>query len=320
MRVAVSQREIDLLNTPVAVLRQIAALHGIERASASQEELAQLLATRPRDELEVDSQGYLYAGKTSVSWIRFVPDELEIDPDDLASMRGVPLARNEVVDALGAISDIDLFSESSRPSEIGTRPQLIQARARPGAEDDLVLTVAYARELRQVIHNFQRQKVYEDEFFQAVLRQDQGLLEVRASAGVVKRSLTTWVAEFADQLKLRPVPVTISYKEFLALRDELSAILDVYRGRDATGTSVFGTRAFTRQEAVSEDLLDEQEFKDEIDDLEPVSLELLFDYAGYGEVRVYVSIQNGSVYIRNSVPDEVIEHVYRAVARIKGDG
>lgn len=313
----VPQREIDLLNTPVSVLRRMAALHGLERQGASHAELAQLLARRPREELETDSSGYLYAGKTSVSWVSLVSADGTID-EDIRVFGGEPLDPDEVIEALVATSDSNPFSETERPADIGSRPQLIHARKRPDTDTDLVLTLAYARELRQVIHNFERQKVYEDEFFQAVLRQEEGLLEVRASAGVVKRSLSTWVADFADQLGLEAVPVTISYEEFLELRDELGAILDVYRGRDATGTSVFGTRAFTRQEAVSDDLLDEQEFDDETDGLEPVSLELLFDYPGYGEVRVYVSIHNGSIYIRNSVPDAVIEHVYRAVARVKG--
>ena len=61
----------------------------------------------------------------------------------------------------------------------------------------------------------------------------------------------------------------------------------------------------------------ETEFNQETANLEPISMDLLFDADGFGEVRIHVSVINGSIFIRTAVPEHVIEYVRAVLEQIK---
>ena len=314
----VSQRFIDLLNAPISVLRGVASRNEVKVTGKSKSELAQQLAHLDRSTLEDETGQFLYAGSTALSWLRLVPEDEEIDEDDPAAhypIRGVELERDKVVAGLQEQSEGNPFSESDRPDEITTRPKLIVAREWD-EDDGYMLTFALAKRTGHVIHNFEDIPVYEDEFFNALLRPGAGSVEVRASSARADRLARTWLTDFAGILGTKVVPVAITSSDYKDLHRELKARLDVFRGRTTTGTTVFDTHEFTKAEAVI-DLLVEQEFTTATSDLEPVSMDLLFDVDGFEEVRMHVSVLNGSLYIRTAVPEGIVRYVRDVLERIK---
>lgn len=317
--VPVSQRFIDLLNAPMPVLRRLASHHELEAVSSARKwQLAQRLATLPRDELEDESGQFLYAGSTALSWLRFIDEDEPDDPDDPATrypMRGVERSRDDVIQALQEHSEGDPFSETERPGEITTKPKLVVAR--DWEEDEgYILTFAVAKRVGYVIHNFEETEVLEDEFFNTLLRPSAGSFEVRASASRADQLARTWLADFAGSMGLKPLPVAITPRDYRDLHDDLNARLDTYRGKTTTGTTVFDTREYTKIEAV-EDLLEEQEFTTATSDLEPVSMDLLFDAEGFEDVRIHVSVFNGSIFVRTAVPERIIRYLRNVLEQLK---
>jgi hypothetical protein len=313
----VSQRFIDLLNAPMPVLRRVAAQNEVRVTHMSKWDLAQSLARLDRQTLEDETGQFLYAGSTALSWLRFAPRKEEVDEDDPDAtypIRGAVLSRDEVAAALRQHSEGDPFSETDRPDEITATPKLVVAREWEGS--DYILTFAIAKRIGHVIHNFQDTAVYEDEFFNALLRPSAGSVEVRASAARADRLARTWLADFAETVGSRVLPVAITSQDYKGLHDELGARLDVFRGKTTTGTTVFDTREYTKADSVT-DLLVEQEFTTATNDLEPVSMDLLFDVDGFGEVRMHVSVLNGSLFIRTAVPERIVRHVREVLERIK---
>ncbi len=76
-----------------------------------------------------------------------------------------------------------------------------------------------------MIHEFERTPVYADEFFNAVLRPDDGIIEGRASAARAQCLERTWMKDFADRFDRVPVPVGITPADFRELKAKLDAKL-----------------------------------------------------------------------------------------------
>src|SRR3954452_8791638 len=130
---AVSQRFIDLLNMPMPALRKLAKDREADLppgGASSKWDLAKAVArTGNRDELEADSDGFLYAGSTAMSWFRLVPeDDLERDDDnqivaaEFYPLEAPPLDFNTVKEALVQHAEGDPFDEEDRPQEITSKP------------------------------------------------------------------------------------------------------------------------------------------------------------------------------------------------------
>jgi hypothetical protein len=315
--VSVSQRFIDLLRLPVARLRHLADAKGFDLpGDATHWDLARQLSHLPRSDIEEGSQGFLYAGSSSLSWFRLAEGEgpQEDDPDAYHAITGESIESEAIETALRSISEHDPFSETERPSMVTKSPTLVVAMER----DDGVylLNFAVARRVTRVIHNFESQEVLEDQFFVAVVRPADGVVEVRTNAGMARTFQRTWLTEFAMLLEREAVPVAISQADYLRLRDELRARLDVYTGTDAIGTSAIGTVRFSKADAV-DDLLEEEEFVRATAGRELLSGDLLFDDPSVGEVRALVSRLNGSVFVRTAVPEAVVGRVYAALKSVK---
>ena len=186
-------------------------------------------------------------------------------------------------------------------------------------EDGILLLFAIAQRKGQYVHNFQATSVIEDDFFPVILRPDLGLLEVRAGTDQARRLTRTWLRRFAAALGTQAVPVSIPFSDLRRLHGELDGKLDVYTGAESQGTSIYETHRFTRDEETCDDLLKEQRFASDTANLLPLNGDILFEYPPeFAEVRVHVSCNNGSVWIRTAVPEEVIAYVREAMERIKG--
>lgn len=109
--------------------------------------------------------------------------------------------------------------------------------------------------------------------------------------------------------------VEITKDELEELKTELGAVLDIYRGKDTSGSEI-DTLELSKAPSCG-DLADAADFDDYVDNYEPSSVDFLFDYDGFGEVRIRVSTYNGSIWFRTAVPEEIIDHVYDALKKIK---
>ena len=272
--------------------------------------------TREDRKLEEQSDGYLYAGSTSLSWVRLVDDGEEIDEDqadDFYPLNGVSLNGKDVIAALENNSEGDPFSETSRPEEITSAPKLVVAHE---WQDGFFMTFAAAKRAGQVIHNFEVRDVLEDEFFSAYLRIQDGTFEIRASVARAQRLNSYWLSYVANDLGVQALPVVITDADVRALHDEIGGRLDTFRGRDAPGTSVFETRQFEKADDCV-DLYDEEEFEEAVEGLEPVAYDLLFDHGTVKDIRMHVSTLKGSVFVRTAVPEDTLQYVYDALRTIK---
>jgi hypothetical protein len=316
--VAVSQTFIDLLRLPAPTLQRIAEeLHVALAKGATHWEAAQILDREvSRATLEEKAGAYLYAGSTSMSWFRLIPEQA--DPSDEASrfypLYGEEIDRQAAVDALRENSDTDPFDEAQRPSNVTAKPQLVCARSLD--DETLLLTFVVAKRIGHVIHNFESHRVLQDEFFNMIFRLKHGVLEVRSSATRARSLLNNWIRPYAHTMGLEPVEVAITDRDYRELHDRLEATLDDFKGKDASGTKVFDTAQFSKAEDVT-DLFEEQEFAEVTKDLEPLTTNLVFNNGDEESVSIYVSLQSDSIFVRTAVPEDVLQHIYGAVEQVK---
>lgn len=314
---AVSQRFIDLLNMPAPALKRLAADRNVKHsAGASKWDIAQAVArSSSREELEEASDGFLYAGSTSMSWFRLVePDDAAEDgPDTYYLLEGEALDLAVVREALEDLSEGDPFDEDDRPDTIDREPKLVLARE---WRDGVLMTFAVAKRAGQVIHDFEVIEVLEDEFFPAFLRLDDGVFEVRSSSSRAHTLHVGWLEEFADRLGLVAVPVSIEERDVRALRDVICGRLAKFGGNENTGTTAIGTVTFGKSDLV-DDLFEEQEFVDRTVGYDPIAYDLLFDHGDEEGIRIHISTLRGSVFIRNSVPEGVMRYIYDSMRSAK---
>ena len=320
--VPVTSTLVELLNAPRRTLLKVAQSAGLELPRDIRKwDIARALAQEFGDEIPEEAAKYVYAGQRSISWIRLVPEEEEFeigDPQMTYPMRGTSISLSEIEGALAdEFQREDPFDVDGRPDQIlEGEPQLIVARRR---DNDILLLFAIAQRKGQFVHNFRATSVIEDDFFPAIFRPDLGLLEVRASTDQARRLARTWLRRFAAALGTQSVPVSIPFSDLRQLHGELDGKLDVYTGAESQGTSIYETHRFTRDDETCDDLLKEQQFADDTAHLLPLNGDILFEYPPeFDEVRVHVSCNNGSIWIRTAVPEEIIAHVREAMERIKG--
>lgn len=315
----VSQTFIDLLRLPVPTLQRVAEELDVALAKgATRWEAAEILDREvSRATLEEKAGAYLYAGSTSMSWFRLIPEQ-EDPPRDEASrfypLYGEEIDRQAAVDALRENSDTDPFDEAQRPATVTAKPELVCARSLD--EETLLLTFVVAKRMGHVIHNFEKHRVLQDEFFNVIFRLKHGVLEVRSSATRARSLLNNWIRPYAHTMGFEPVEVAITERDYRELHDRLGATLDDFKGKDASGTKVFDTAQFSKAEDVT-DLLEEQEFAEVTKDLEPLTTNLVFSNGDEESVSIYVSLQSDSIFVRTAVPEDVLQHIYSAVEYVK---
>lgn len=315
----VSQTFIDLLRLPAPRLRKIADDLDVGLAKgATHWQTAEILDREvSRATLEENAGGYLYAGSTSLSWFRLIPEQDDPDEDEASRfypLYGSGIDREAAIDALRDHSGTDPFDEAQRPTNVTAKPELVCARELD--EDTFVLTFVSAGRASHVIHNFEMQKVVQDDFSNVVFRLKHGVFEVRASATKARSLLNNWMRSYAHSMGMEVVEVAVTDRDYRALHDRLGAYLDDYKGKTATGTSAFDTAQYSKAEDVK-DLLVEKEFVDATEGLEPMQTNLVFNHDGIEDIRIYVSLLSHSIFVRTAVPEAVLQHIYEAVEQVK---
>jgi hypothetical protein len=317
----VSQRFIDLLNVPLAVLRALAEEQEIVgAASMGKWPLAERLAELPRGELEERTQGFLYAGRTSVSFFRLdapaeppaAADDGELDPDE-AVLEGTAIAPHDLKGALRQLSSAgDPFNEAQRPDTVTRDPQLVVARAR---EDGSILaTFVVEGPIGQVIHDFELRPVVGDEFFSAVFYPDAGLVEVRTGQQNAQRFGRTWLEVLAGELERQPSPVSITEGDFNALADQLDAGTAAFRGKNTAGGAVDTIEV--RIVPGFRTLRGDKTFEAKTAGTEQQLGDLVFDHDG-SEYRIRVSRIRGSIFFVKAAPEAVLDYVRQALRQVK---
>lgn len=109
----------------------------------------------------------------------------------------------------------------------------------------------------------------------------------------------------------------ISQDELDDLKTELGAVLDIYRGKDSSGSDI-DTLELTKALACA-DLASADDFDELVRNYDASSVDFLFDYPGIGDVRIRVSTLNGSIWFRTAVPEDVIDYVFAALRSIQGN-
>jgi hypothetical protein len=143
-----------------------------------------LLADLPAERLFELAGKWICARATSVTWIQIGTGEA-IEASDW---------RAAVKEVLGK----DAEEEDIRPEEVTNRPKLVDMRDLDDGK--IACTWAAAKRVARVIHNFELEDVYADEFFVAIVRLDQGIVEVRGSHERAKRLRNTWLGEVDARL------------------------------------------------------------------------------------------------------------------------
>lgn len=289
---------------------------------ATKWDLAKAVArTGTRDELEADSDGFLYAGSTAMSWFRFVPEDdvtmtedNEIAPAEYYPLDAPELDVYQVKAALLRHAEGDPFDEDDRPDNITPKPKLILARE---WRDGILMTFAIAKRATTVIHNFEEVEVLEDEFFPAFLRLADGTFEVRASYARADRLELAWLIDFAEELGRTAIPVQITEADVRAIRERVDGRVAKFDGSEATGTSAIGTVRFAKSDTCN-DLFEEDEFAEAVKGYDSVGYDMLFDHENTKDARMHISTFRGSVFIRTSVPETTVRYVYDAIRAAKG--
>lgn len=292
----VSRQAIDLFNLSLPALRQVATQLNVEFDPAmTKTDVVLALQELPREVIDSVASDLMYAGNTGITWLQLGD----------AAVEGT-----EITEAIEALEGANPFTDELRPESVGPYPQLVEGRWMDGGK--AVLTFVVSKRVQTVIHNFELTKVFADHFFQVVLRLRDARVEVRSSHERARMLERTWLRELADLLDRDLAYVPISQEDFNDLKDSLGAVLDVYRGKDTSG-SIYDTLELSKSDTCP-DLADEDRFLEDIESLRPVSADLIFQHDG-SRIRVRVSA-NGSIWFRTAVSEDVIDTVYAILRKI----
>lgn len=181
----VSQEFINLLNLPLGQLRDIADELDVSIPSGARKwDVVKELSKLSTSKLAPHASEWIYAGQTSVTYVRFGD--------------GTALNEDDVVEALTDMCDgVNPLEEDIRPDVLTRKPTLIDATK---ADDRLFLSFGVKKPVARVLSNFEVETVEGDAFFVAVLRLDKAIMEIRTSHQRAERFATTWIADFDDLL------------------------------------------------------------------------------------------------------------------------
>ncbi len=181
----VSQEFINLLNLPLGQLRDIADELDVSISTGARKwDVVKELSKLSTSKLAPHASEWIYAGQTSVTYVRFGD--------------GTPLKEADVVEALTDMCDgVNPLEGDIRPDVLTRKPTLIDATK---ADGRLFLSFGVKKPVARVLSNFEVETVEGDAFFVAVLRLDKAIMEIRTSHQRAERFATTWIADFDELL------------------------------------------------------------------------------------------------------------------------
>ena len=235
-------------------------------------------------------------------------------PDATPILEGAELDRESVRSVIRELAEGgDPFIEASHPAEITRDAKLVAAHDR--GDGSILMSFAVQRSVGQVIRNFSAEPVIADDFFNAVLFPDSGLVEVHAGQQVSARFDRSWLKRFTGQFdELVSYPVSITLDDFMALKDELDAGLVQYRGKATMGGSVDTLEV--RISPAHADLHGQADFNAYSQGLEQQLGDLAFE-EGDQMYRIRVSIIQGSIFFVTPAPEQAVVRVREALRKIK---
>jgi len=295
---SLSKAPVQLLNLSVGQLSRIASQQWLSPdGSATKIDLTRLLVEGLEPAaLRAAADDYLYAGKTSVTWVRFDG--------------GAPVTLTALKSALTTMCGADPFASELRPELDGT-PRLLHALNWHNGK--VVLTFAVRGQVRLVFQGYELREVSEDFSFQVVVRLADGVFEIR-SGHLYAQRLQAFMAELGTRLGRTPTRLPIEQAQFDALHAALNASLRDYTGLDGS-PSPYQTRSVSKKQSCP-DLAVEPAFQQDYGSLEPVSGDLIFVGPEGEEMAILVAIRTSSVYFRSAASEATIDLVYSALKQV----
>jgi hypothetical protein len=176
----VSQQFIELLNLPLARLKELAIELEIEFPAETRKwAMVDRLAKVPAKDLPELAADWVHAGRTSVTYVSLGDgDALEAD---------------KVAEALTDMCGVNPLEESIRPAELTPKPTLIAASK---SDDRFFLSFGVKKPVARVLSDFTVKEIEGDHFFSAVIRLDPPVVEVRTNHERAERLTTSWIADF----------------------------------------------------------------------------------------------------------------------------
>lgn len=290
---------IQIANLSRGQLKNIAEREGVDvTPTATKIDLIRDLSNLPRDRLEEIAGDYMYAGRTSATWIQLWPNPTRVDLDQLKA-------------TLTEICGADPFAAELRPA-LSSSPELLSARV--WRDDKIVLTFGIQGHTRIVFNNYRLEEVTEDKSFEAIIRLRVGVLELRTSRDQAELVADGFGQKLAAGLGAQPVELYVGEDRLEALRRELNAKMSEYTALDES-PSPYRTHAVSKKPSC-EDLATDQRFQSDFDGMPPVNAHLEFVGPDGENVKISVSVRSRSVYFRTVSSEQVLDLVFAAVRRV----
>jgi hypothetical protein len=304
------QLKIDLTNLSRKKLIDIAERKNIElKETLFKEEIIELLyKTLTKEELLEISEDYLYAGRTSVSFWKYVPDEKTKNKIDKSTLPKIltTLCNGE-----------NPFMVDRRP-EITKIPQIISARLL----DDSIYRVLFVSlgKPRKIFENYDFRIIYSTRFTNAFLHIDSNIFEVRSEYHLAKKTADTFFKELNDQEGYEQTfrQIEIDLGAVVKLKDELGGKMKDHTGKTESGKSIYDIVKRTKAPDV-DDLWTKPQFQEDIGELDTTASGIEFKSpATNEEITIEISTKQSSIFFRSYASEEDIRYFYDRFIGILG--
>ncbi|GAB4383837.1 MAG: hypothetical protein Kow00121_46430 [Elainellaceae cyanobacterium] len=244
------------------------------------------------------TQEYKFAGRVSVSW--GIPLQWTIRPKE-------------------KLEQVIIDRSSTNPFEAEVRPQLTQKPALNRAEwlsDDMLrLEFTYAGKSYEVEDNYEKRVIVPTRYINSYLRLLEKTFVIETRASIRESKLVHNSVSLL--LGIEVVPMTFTNQDIEILKQELKA------KSKAVKLKRFGGDLDTVYVSASpelDDLENSEEYKKNftIGELREARLELFYTASSQQRIGVSLHISNqGNIWFMSDVPEELIEHVFSIVRKIK---
>jgi len=296
------QLKIDLTRLPRAKLKDIANEYKINlKDTLYKENIIDILFQKvPTKELFEISKDYIYAGRTSISFWKYIADEKTKNK----------INRSNLQEILTFLCDGENPFASERRPKITETPQIISANF---LNDSLcrVLFVSLGKP-RKIFEEYDYKIVYSTVFTNTLLHLDFNIFEVRIEYHLAKK-----IAElFFKNLNSHPGyehasrQLQIDLKAVVNLKEALNGKMKDHAGKTESDDSIYDTIKRTKKHDI-EDLWNEPQFQEDIKGLDTTASGIEFVSPGINDnITVEISTKQSSIFFRSNASEDDIKYVF----------
>lgn len=305
------QLKIDLTNLSRRKLIGIAEGKNIElKEPLLKEDIIEILYKNltEKELLEI-SKDYIYAGRTSVSFWKYAPDDKTEYKINKSTLQNI----------LTILSNGENPFEVDRRPKITKTPQIISARL----IDDSIYRVLFVSlgKARKIFEEYDYRIIYSTRFTNAFLHIDSNIFEVRTEYHLAKKTAETF---FVGLNSYKGYEHTFRQIQFdldivVTLKDALDGRMKDYKGKTESGKSIYDTVKFTRDPNIK-DLWSEPQFQEDIKELDATASGIEFiSPRTKDKISIEISTKQSSIFFRSYASEEDIRGVYDKFMGILGE-